>query len=560
MVTINWITAEKANATFAKKTDIPAAVDLTQYAKTTDLAPLAKTTDLAPYAKTTDLAPYAKTTDLSSYVTKRNFGRYRRRDFPGYRFVPTVNASAFTVTAGVSGAASAITGSALVPMYDTSAFTYLGTIPGFANSTFPNYNYYQANGASGNPYTGTGAGYNLAFPSGNTSNGGWQVEFDFDSTDGLFEIKLKGTNSHVRVISDGVALSNTTYTFTTAADGAAYFHLVNVGAGTHRIRLEMGSAVAFGGIQTLPTNVVTATPGRGIRCLVQGDSFAEATISDSTTNVLTSESGWPQWLAYYTGWDVWSAAKGGTGYINPGSYVTIPNRMTDITRNNPDVVIFAAGINDYAYGGASAATTSAIGAAALTSFQAVQTANPDALIIVLSPFWEQGSETFSAGLIATDDAIKAAAATVGAIYLDLLRFPYPSAGVGTDVATTAAGTLSASTAANATTFQSATKYPVGSYVQIGNDTNAEVRKVTGVTGTGPWTHTVSAMSRTHTSGNPTIPVGPSYVTGNGRQGTAGTTTGTADRLRGTDGTHPTQAGHQHIARVVYELLSKQLPA
>jgi hypothetical protein len=76
----------------------------------------------------------------------------RRREFPGWRGLPTVNASAFVATAGAVSGATSIAGSILVPFFDTSAFRYLGTIPGFFGNTFPNYNYYTSNGYNGNGY------------------------------------------------------------------------------------------------------------------------------------------------------------------------------------------------------------------------------------------------------------------------------------------------------------------------------------------------------------------------------------------------------------------------
>lgn len=480
----------------------------------------------------------------------------RRRELPGYKNVPTVNANLFTATAGVNGAATVIAGSILVPHYDTSAFRYFGTVPGYFNNTFPNYNFFATNGTQGNGYTGVP----MAYPSGKTSSSPWFVEFDFDTTDGQFEIKLKGSGGGVRVVIDGQQISAVGSTFTTVANGGTYLHLVSgLTAGLHRVRLEFASNAIFGGINTIPTNGVIAAPPKPIKCLVQGDSFSEPTISEIAPTGFGTD-GWPQRLSYLTGWDVWSAATGSTGYVNPGTpgkvAITDPGRTDDIVRNNPDVIICAAGINDGASSG------DVVGAAALSVFQAYRAALPNALIVVLSPFWQQEGWTIPSNYLAIDEALKVAASQVsGTIFLDLLRMPAPQAGVTTDTTVSGPGTISnaAGVTANATSFTSATKYPANTLVQIGNDANAEIKKIAGVSGTGPWTHTVTAMARAHAAASVVIPIGPSYVTGNGKQG-APQNNGTADRYRGTDGTHPSVAGHEHIARTVFQLLSAALPA
>jgi lysophospholipase L1-like esterase len=483
----------------------------------------------------------------------------RRRELPGYKVLPTVNASVFTVSAA-NNTTTQIAGSVLTPMYDTSAFTYLGPPPGYFNGSYPNYLFFYSGGQPGNGYAG-GSGTNYAYPNG-TSTSPWALEFDIDSPDGLFEINAKGSGSQIRIIVNGQTPSIAS-TIIYPNDGGVYLHIITLPSpGVYRIRIEASGNFGFAGIRAVPGAAITAVPTKSVKCLVAGDSFSEPTISDNA--ILNNiGSGWTQQLAHLTGWDVWSAAKGGTGYINPTpGTTTILARIQDVIRNAPDVVIFAGGINDYSYGGSTAAVAAAVGAASLSCFQQVRAALPNALIVVLSPFWQQGQQNFPANLLLVDDAIKASASQVSdTIFLDLLRFPYPTPGVTTDVAVTSPGTITNAAGLNvgATSFTSATKYPTLSLVQIGNDSNAEIRKITGTSGTGPWTHNILALTRSHPAGSIIIPVGPSYVTGTGRQGTP-SNDGTADRFRGPDTTHPTVAGHAHIARTVFELLSAALPA
>ncbi|MFL5737668.1 MAG: hypothetical protein ACJ76P_10050, partial [Actinomycetota bacterium] len=254
----------------------------------------------------------------------------RRRDLPGYKALPTVNGSAFTVGAGSTGA-TGIVGSVLVPMYDTSAFRYFGPPPGFFNGSYPNYLYWWPNGQPGNGYAG-GSGTQYAYPAG-SSTGQYAVEFDFDTTDGLFEIIAKGSNGTLRIVVNGQVLTPTLATVQYPNDGGGYRHLITLpSAGVYRIRLEGSSNFAFGGIQTLPTNGVTAAPPKPLRCLVAGDSFSEPTLSDTTTGQ-SGAAGWPSVFGYLTGWDVWNTAKGGTGYINPTTGGTnMLARIGDVTR------------------------------------------------------------------------------------------------------------------------------------------------------------------------------------------------------------------------------------
>lgn len=83
--------------------------------------------------------------------------------------------------------------------------------------------------------------------------------------------------------------------------------------------------------------------------------------------------------------------------------------------------------------------------------------------------------------------------------------------------------------------------------------------VTATGGVGPFGLTVAAMTSAHASGVAVRQVGPGYMTGNGRSGTP-TGSGNSDLFRNTDGTHPTQAGHEHIGNLVRSLIARQVLA
>lgn len=472
---------------------------------------------------------------------------YRRRQIKGWTSMPTIASSPPTLTAGVASAASAITGSALTPWWDTASFEYEGTVP--ASS---------ATGQTDDGYSNPASVAVSVYPSGHTSAPPWAVEFDFWSSDGQFEISSRGSGQGCRVIVDGQA-AGALASFTHTANGSGYLDLVSeLSAGWHRIRIEFEPNYRFRGIQCLPTNAVAAARSRSQRWIVIGDSFTEPTIDDSGGTF--TYLGWVQRLGYLLGVDAWSAGKGSTGYLNPGTHVKFRDRLSDITDNNPDVIVWAGGINDYAN-----YTAAAIGAEALACFQAAAAALPGVQQIVLSPFWPRGFSTFSPNLLATADAIEASAEAAGAIFLDLLRMPFPDHGINganTD-GTPASTTLAADAAAGVNTISANAQYATKTYIQIGTGSNAEVRQITGKSGTGPYSLQFGTgggnLANSHVAGETVAPIGHSYMTGTGKQG-ATVGDGISDVFTGNGGTHPTMNGHRYIADIVARLLSRAISA
>lgn len=478
----------------------------------------------------------------------------RRRDLPGYKALPTLMASAPTTVLGAASGSTQISGSALVAPWDTSAFTYYGTIPAYGGTSYPGSSYFTSNGA---------AGVIGVYPSGSSTTSPWAVEFDFDTTDGLFEVSLlgKGSGGGVRVLVNGqyATMGNTFVSAT--ADGAPYLGKVTLAsAGVYRIRLEGEGQFYFGGIRTLPINGISAAPRRTQRWIVIGDSYTEPTVNDSGTKM--QWDGYVQQLSYLLGVDAWSCGAGGTGYLKTFSgRVNFKDRLTDVINNNPDVVVFAGGINDYG-----TFTASAIGDQALSCFQQVKAALPKAQIIVLSPWWPRGPQTYASNLLATADAIKSAALQVGALWIDLLRASPPVQGANGGPAPSPT-TLSANTTVGATQITTPVLYPLNTYMQIGSGANAEVRKVSGTSGaSAPYTLQFGGalpsggggnLGQAHTAGETITPIGPGIFTGSGNQG-ALASDGTADRYTGSDATHPTAAGHRAIGKATYRGIASVL--
>ena len=461
----------------------------------------------------------------------------RRREFP--MRTPRVLGSP---PATATNASSQIAGSVLVRAVTPGAFTALG---GRATVNNP-----------ANPHP---SGLNMGDYPQITSPAPVTIEFWLDTVDatGRFEIQYSGANGIRVAIQQADGSWGYVSAAATFAHAGASYDLVTLGAaGTYRIRVEHAPVTVFLGIQCGPTDTITATR-TGPRYLVVGDSFSEPTIDDSGAYFLAD--GWPVQLAYLTGYDIWCAGSGGTGYLYPGARVKFRDRLAnDILSQSPDGIIWAGGINDYGN-----FTAAQIGAEALLCYQQAAAAGVKDQVI-LSPFWPFSlTSTYSANLLATSDAIAAAAAQVkGTRFLNLLEMPEQSR----YLANWAGATLQSGAAPGNTTISvdSVPSYFAIAYVtksgwtvRIGTGSAAEVRSVSNITGTGPYTLTVPALSATHSAGDPVRLSGAQYMTGTGKQG-ATNGTGNSDRYTGNGGTHPTKAGHAYIARIVAQLWAQSL--
>lgn len=468
-----------------------------------------------------------------------------RRDFTLQK-PPSVLASPPATTAGIY--TSAVAGSVWVLPFEPGCFTYLGG-RAYASPTNPH-----PVGVSIGPYP-----YK-------TSSSPVAVEFWLDTADatGRFEFLWQGPSSMtgMRVAikqadgSWGYVTSAATFSHTSALSD-----MVTLGApGRYCIRLEFPANAVFSGLYVGPTDSVTATANPK-RWIVVGDSFTEPTFDDSGSFVMWD--GWVQQLSYMTGLDLWSAGSGGTGYVEPNAgagRVKFRDRLAqDIFAFNPEGIIWAGGINDQPLSGASVA------AEALLCFQAAKAAGVKQQI-VLSPFWPRTLTTTSpANLVDISDRIKAAALSEGLPYVNLLELPDPTgrlsdwAGSTLQAARSAGGTT-LSVASIPAYMQVAYVTKGGWYVKIGTGANTEIRKVSNITGSGPYTLTLSAaVTFAWAAGDPVVLSGPQYMTGTGKIGSL-SGSGNSDRYTGAGGTHPTKAGHLHIARTVAGLMAQALVA
>ena len=465
--------------------------------------------------------------------------------------VPTVMTSPPTITNGVANAATAISGSVRVSSFRTECFLVLGG-PSKRGTGFPDYN-----------------GIRLGQYPQITSSCPTAVEFEFVTADatGRFEIDWKGSGSSVRVCV-GNALGQWEYATagwsrSLPSDGNGYLDLVALGAaGTYRVRLEFAADTRFYGIRCATSDTVRAVRRRPVRVMCVGTSMEEPTFSDSGT--WTSGDGWPVILGHLTGWDVWPAGSGGTGYLNPGSgRVKFRDRLqNDVVAFAPDVIFWGSGpMNDWSYG---STTPAALEAEALACYQLVKAALPNCEQILLTGTWPAGISGIPVGYWQFVEAVERAAAAAGITTLDTLRQRIPDylrdygdAGwASTLTASASSGASSVSVATLPAYFAQASTGTDGWWVRIGSGASQCVRRVNSYSGTGPYSLSLAnTLPATFPAGSAVSLGAESYITGTGRQG-ATANDGNADVMTGTDGTHFTKQGHRHFATLVASLRAR----
>jgi len=465
--------------------------------------------------------------------------------------VPVVMSSPPTITNGVANASTAIIGSVRVSSFRTECFLVLGG-PSKRGTGFPDYN-----------------GLRLGQYPQITSSCPTAVEFEFVTSDstGRFEIDWKGANSGVRVCV-GNALGQWEYATagasrTVPGDGNGYLDLVTLGAaGTYRIRLEFTADTRFYGIRCLPSDTIRAVKRRPVRVMCVGTSMEEPTFSEAGT--FFHADGWPIILSHLTGWDVWPAGSGGTGYLNPGSgRVKFRDRLAnDVIPFAPDVVIWGSGpMNDWSYG---STTPAQLEAEALACYQMISAALPNCKQILLTGTWPAGITSIPVGYWQFVEAVERAAATAGIDVLDTLRQRVPDylvaygdgAWSSTTTASASSGASSISVASIPAYFAQANTGTDGWWVRIGSGASQCVRRVSSYSGTGPYSLSLAnTLPATFASGTAVSLGAESYITGTGRQG-ATANDGNADVMTGNDGTHFTKQGHRHFATLVASLKAR----
>lgn len=445
---------------------------------------------------------------------------FRVRDLPGVSDL-SVMASPPTYTAGVSGAASAISSGVQYHPVNRGAFTYMG-----GNPTLDVENNMRINASA--QIVGT------APP--------WACEFFLD--DDRFEVCYKGASGsgNYRVLVDGQLTSASFIPF--KADGGNYKDLFVFGSrARRRIRLEFEATFRFSGVIVSPTGWIVATPEEAIS-LVIGDSFTEPTIRGTGS---FQHDGWVSVFGRGLGLrNMAPRGSGGTGYLNPGTGGRVKFRdrfLSDVVAFDPARVFFAGGINDANREGSSPSYTAAMTyAEALLLFDLAKSELPNAEIGVFSPWCATG---VTGSLLAHSLAIKQAAEESGLPFYDLL-------GMTPDrlrVKTTLTAGISSGSSISVAHF-----IPQGAMVRVPTTTlsgGIAYRRVTGVSGTGPYTLTLDSAPGTLASGTAVETSGRPWSWGSGRVG-ATNGSGPNDLYISDDSTHPSPDGHAAAGRAAFQ--------
>ncbi len=337
------------------------------------------------------------------------------------------------------------------------------------------------------------------------------------------------------------------FTPTTIPNSGTPFHKWTFGSAALR-RIEIiGYNISLINIWTADTDNVTPALVRGPKCVILGDSF---------TNIAPYGIG----LAFgdAMGWDdVQQSGIGGTGLVNPGSFITLGQRVqSDVIRFNPDVAIVMDLANDYGK------TPSEVSAAATSLLATMRASLPNA-ILAFAPNAQYGwgATSMTANALAVYKATKAAvqAAGPGTFFLDLLDMPAP-----TNVARASGLVSSSSNSASAGSgivpmnFQP----PIGSTVELDGASatigeRVVVKSITQRSGTVWDVYIDGTLKYTHTAGVSTAAVvGNSILIGRGNSSSP-TGYGSADIFL--DGTqHPTPAGRQAFGYQMAALFRQQL--
>lgn len=140
-----------------------------------------------------------------------------------------------------------------------------------------------------------------------------------------------------------------------------------------------------------------------------GDSY---TVGARASNEATR---WSSLVSKELGWSEQNFGIADTGYLVEGSMengVPYADRIPAIAEANPEIVVVSGGLNDMF------SSTADIVSAINTTYTELRAALPDARIIAVSPLWTAG-EPVPVQMVALNDAVRAAASSVNAEYVDL---------------------------------------------------------------------------------------------------------------------------------------------
>lgn len=254
--------------------------------------------------------------------------------------LPRVMASPPTVTLGLGGAASSITGSTVVAPTD-ARFRYFGCAASYYPGQTLSYSSRNASLASSG---GAGISY---------SQGAWGVEFHCDAAS--LELALVVNTSGIetfRIQIDGEWVNQAmTANFPASGTGNNFVLIANGSRRMRHYRVHFAENTKFRGLSMNHTLDRFWRPRApiGPRCLIVGDSFTQG--AHGVAFLPNSPQGYAQMISDRLGWWVRTAGVSGTGYLAPVKYrdrVAQDIDALDVTWDW-DYIIVAGGVNDSAF-------------------------------------------------------------------------------------------------------------------------------------------------------------------------------------------------------------------
>ncbi|MFF7335459.1 GDSL-type esterase/lipase family protein [Streptomyces sp. NPDC008150] len=332
---------------------------------------------------------------------------WRRRTLPHLSTadaVSTITAPTITVT---QQATSTITSAQALLAPDTGPFLYCGAGSFSYGTGTPDSSYYLPLSRYPNTYA--------------SGQGNYAVEFWTDAAQ--FEIKFKmisTTATKYRLSVDDRKMTDLAVaTGATAAGSSHVLKFVFSTATPRKIRFDF-TTMPFGGLFLPPGATAWKPATEGGRLGVFGDSICDGSAENTGAGIGT----WFYRLARLLGCtDAWDQARGGTGYITPGTFATLANRVaTDITPYAFDRLIVWAGYND---NGGSQSDIATAAASLYTTLKSVIAPGGD--IFVIGCYAPTGSPAGS--ITNTDTTLRTAAAAAGLPFVSpLTGTVYDSAG------------------------------------------------------------------------------------------------------------------------------------
>ena len=238
----------------------------------------------------------------------------------------------------------------------------------------------------------------------------YSVRFGF-SGDTKFEIRTKAVNNssfRVRIDDRWVTESET------AVGGTAgQIYGIQIGgldAGPHIYQLDLRGIFWFGGIYCIPGATLWKPAGLPVKAVLISDSTGAGATGLGSGGAYDIATWWVRFCDLL-GVEGYNVSVGGTGMIaSPGQ--TFGERFTtDVTNQNPDLIVISGSRND------NGSSISAITAAATALYQKAKDENPQALILAMGPEFSTSSP--AASYINCNTATRAAALAVGIPFIDM---------------------------------------------------------------------------------------------------------------------------------------------